>query len=138
MRNEYLCKAKRKDTGEWVIGYLVVDEQDESKTFVGYVFGTNEDGTPHDFDMVEVLSDTICRCTGFEDINGKLMFENDILEYSDAGYEGKLPIGTIVWGKAQWLIVWEHDEVMSDRNFRQDLYFFATQRQMSVVGNKCL
>lgn len=135
MRKEHLCKAVRVDTKEWVTGCLIVDEKDESKTFVGYVFGTNEDGTPHDFEVIEVMSNTICRCTGCKDVNCQLIFENDVVEYSNAGYEGKLPVGTIVWKEAQWIIEWKRDETMAAECFRQDLYFWATQRQISVIGN---
>lgn len=54
MNDRYLYRAKRTDNGEWVEGHLITDEQDEKKCFIGYVFGTNDDGTPHDFDVVAV------------------------------------------------------------------------------------
>ena len=50
MEDRYLFKAKRLDNGEWVEGNLITDEHDEKKCFIGYVFGTNDDGAPHDYD----------------------------------------------------------------------------------------
>lgn len=82
MEDRYLFRGKRIDTGEWVEGYLIVDEKDYSKYFIGYVFGTNEDGTPHDLDVVQVDPITICQCTGLKDKNGKLIWENDIVNGS--------------------------------------------------------
>ena len=83
MENRYLSRGKRIDNGEWVEGYLIVDEKDYSKYFIGYVLGTNEDGTPHDLDVVQVDPSTICRCTGIKDKSGRLIWENDIIECKD-------------------------------------------------------
>ena len=78
MEDRYLYRAKRKDDGEWVEGHLITDEQNKDKYFIGYVFGTDDDGTPHDFDVVSVDPSKICQCTEINDKNGKLIWENDI------------------------------------------------------------
>lgn len=78
MENRYLCRGKRIDNGEWAEGYLIVYEKDYSKYFIGYVLGTNEDGTHHDLDAAQVNPSTICQCTAMPDKNNKLIFENDI------------------------------------------------------------
>ncbi len=94
MENRYLYRSKRIDNGKWVEGYLIVDEKDYSKYFIGYVLGTNEDGTPHDLDAVQVDPSTICQCTAMPDKNKKLVFEHDIVWDSDerAFYE-------IIWNQ---------------------------------------
>ena len=106
MEDRYLFKAKRLDNGEWVEGNLITDEHDEKKCFIGYVFGTNDDGTPHDYDVVEVDKSTICQCTGLKDKNGKLIWENDIVKCVDVNAETEFfavvefgnPNGFYSWG----------------------------------------
>lgn len=92
-----LCKAKRCDTHEWIVGYHVHDEHDyilENLTM--RVRGTAELTNAH-----IVLPDTLSRCTGYHDKNGNLMFENDIFNWLDCwkyilryGYfSGKVGLG---------------------------------------------
>lgn len=81
MENRFLCRGKRIDTGEWAEGHLITDETDDSKCFIGYVIGTDEDGIPHDLDVVQVEPSTICQCTGYEGI-----YEKDIFQCDDERY----------------------------------------------------
>lgn len=75
MNDRYLFKAKRLDSGEWVTGNLVFSVYHKNDVCVGQ-YG-NEVG------IHEVDSSTICQCTGLKDKNGKLIWENDIIERLD-------------------------------------------------------
>lgn len=66
MENRYLFKAKRKDNGEWVQGYLYGIWE---KRYI--LWGMTND-IP---DMIEVDPSTICQCTGLKDKNSKLIWE---------------------------------------------------------------
>lgn len=83
MENRYLSSGKRIDNGEWVEGFpfLVND--------VSYILPHHNTGQPIHVDnllstSVEVSKDTICRCTGREDKNGKLIWENDIVKINNS------------------------------------------------------
>jgi hypothetical protein len=67
MEDRYLFRGKRIDNGEWVQGCLITDETEDSKRFIGYVIGTDEDGIPHDLDVVQVDPSTICKCVELKD-----------------------------------------------------------------------
>lgn len=71
MENRFLFRAKRKDNGEWTEGFLL-------KRWDGlWIFSIDEKFA----DLI--IPSTICQCTGLKDKNGKLIWENDIIECKD-------------------------------------------------------
>lgn len=86
MIREILFKAKRKDNGEWVVGNLITNERNENQKYIGYIFD-ERNGVIEDFDLVEVIPDTICQFTGLTDKNGQKIWENDIISISAYSYD---------------------------------------------------
>ena len=87
MENRYLFKAKRVyNGGEWVQGYYVKGLDVYGKE-VHLIFEPNtmfySSGETDGWYKVD--PSTICRCSGREDKNGNLIWENDIVKvkYSD-------------------------------------------------------
>lgn len=124
MEDKYLHKAKRTDNGEWVQGYLVYDKRDKMYriiTEINYSTGTclTADNAPR------VDSSTICQCTGLKDRNGKLIWENDIVNTQC----GK---AIVIWDKAEWRIKWIKDTI-----WRKDLHFWTNEDdwKCEIIGN---
>lgn len=75
MSEEILFKAKRKDNGEWVEGYIVHIKGTE----LYYIFTGQLDlkNIQPSFSRYEVKKDTICRFSGVHDSYGKKIWEYD-------------------------------------------------------------
>lgn len=77
MNDRYLYRAKRTDNGEWVTGTPLF-YQDGSMT----IYGQKQAQTVgfHIQNNGYCDRNTLCQCTGLRDKNGKLIWENDILD----------------------------------------------------------
>ena len=92
MQDRYLFRGKRIDNGEGVIGNCI-DDGVTGQVFIHTVGNSvnesdkvGEEGCLQ-FVAFEVAPSTICQCTGLKDKNGKLVWENDIVEYRDCTTE---------------------------------------------------
>ena len=101
MNDRYLCRAKRCDTGEWVIGYYV-SVLDMYKKEVHMIFEpttiftifyshVETDG------YVEVDPSTICQCSGKPDKNNNLIFENDLVNANGTVYVCRFDKDNFAW-----------------------------------------
>lgn len=93
MENRYLCRAKRLDNGECIIGYVVFQGERAD------IIQTERDGT---WRWYPVDKNTICQCTGWTDRDKALIFEHDVIAYldtysTDNGYTEADCIGEVVW-----------------------------------------
>lgn len=132
MEDRYLFRGKRSDTGEWVIGNLIqspffkgvrswISSEQEDKTRLRSISRTQAL-----WNSIEVDPSTICQCTGLNDKNGNLIWENDIVETQC----GK---AVVVWDKSEWRIKWIDDLI-----WRKDLHYWVNDNswRIEVIGNK--
>ena len=126
--NRYTFKAKRKDNGEWVYGYylemdnksLIVTGKETKK--VNYL-----NGYLYYWEQVEIDKETLCQCTGLQDIDGKDIFENDIISSNaNLGY-GKKQKKVEIISQVIYLIL--NDKTMSGLDTNQCSMF--TTRQLN-------
>ena len=83
MNDRYLYRAKLKDNGEWVEGYIVIYPSGRFDIHKKCM------EPPDALAVYEVDPSTICQCTGLKDKNGNLIWENDIVELYDRNTDYK-------------------------------------------------
>lgn len=74
MEDRYLFRGKRIDTGEWIVGSLLVDKQQDIDTGEQIEITGIYPSEYKDF-AKKIDPSTICQCTGLKDKNGKLIME---------------------------------------------------------------
>ena len=92
MNNRYICKAKRKDNGEWVEGYYARQSNHSCfKSSLKYQHFIYKD-ICLDFNLggleeIEVIPETVGQCTNKTDCKGKFIFSGDLLRFTDSDGE---------------------------------------------------
>lgn len=116
MKNRYLCRGKRVDTGEWVIGYLSYPHCMKKGNESYYFYAKDSLGF---YCRCVVAASTICQCTGYEGI-----YEKDI-------FEGEIGLFLIKWSDdtMEWIV----EEIYSSETI--PLYEFSP-KEIDVIGNE--
>lgn len=119
MENRYLYRAKRLDNGKWIYGDLVHSVYKKYDTCVGqYGNGVG---------MHTVDTNTICQCTGIKDKNGKLIWENDIVNCMDAEC-----CGYIGWNESE--AGFYFNVLLEDGRFEEE-HIYDYQDCIEAIGN---
>ena len=95
MNDRYLFRAKRIDNGEWIEGGFC--KSSDGRT---YMVGVSKRGY---IDGLEVIPETICQCTGLKDKNGKLIWENDILNSGNLVVTWREELASYCLTKKGWM-----------------------------------
>ena len=118
MENRYFYRGKRIDNGKWEQGYLYGIWERR------YILWGMTNDIP---DMVEVDPSTICQCTEIKDKNGKLIFENDVvncLAEDCCGYIG--------WNESE--AGFYFNTLLEDGGFEEE-HIYDYQDCMEGIGN---
>lgn len=134
---EVLFKAKRKDNGEWVEGYVVAYPSGKAE-----IHKISKE-LPDILLKCEIAPSTLCQYTGLTDKNDKKIWENDILRYSydydgspflKDGEEIKYRVGAVFW--SEWRGSWAVCGRGNKKCTNNDVFKYnRNPNRTEVIGN---
>lgn len=135
MKNRDLCRGKRLDNGEWVEGNIIqIGDAEEGweaiiiPTMNSNMFTKHEPNELLGFEnWFRIDPSTICKCTGLKDKNGKLIWENDIVNCMDAEC-----CGYISWNESE--AGFYFNVLLEDGRFEEE-HIYDYQDGMEIIGN---
>ena len=125
MKDRYLFRGKRTDNGEWVHGYFMMSEPSQFTKKTRPVIIDSQSGIAEYVDPA-----TIGQCTGIDDKHGWLIFEGDLLQWSE---DGDSEIGEVLWKTGGWAIFFgEHVNFMESELLDADT---GERIGWEIIGN---
>ena len=131
MNDRYLYRAKRIDNGEWVEGLLTI------MWGQFHIINPDDENTAYPID-----ESTICQCTGLNDKNGNLIWENDIVRFQFDNDDCSFPntdikkrIGKVFFSdfRASWSIAMGRN---GSKCLNNDLFKYVQNgNRVEIIGN---
>ena len=104
---EILFRGKRKDNGEWVVGYLLIGANGNPYIIPLEIARYVHSGDTCVGTFYLVDPSTVGQLTGLTDKNGKKIFEGDVVKFTDSPF-GYSYTGAVCFNEGSFCIKYEY------------------------------
>ena len=130
---EILFRGKKKETGEWIEGSLVLDKFKDLEACI------RDFGREYHF----VDPETVGQYIGLTDNGGKRIFEGDIIEISETGYTPQTILGKVIyhgnafkiWTMCEYYEKGLFYDFKTEDKFDEGHAIITLKRKFFVIGN---
>ena len=131
-------RGKSLSTGEWVYGYYFVDVQETDDRMCYETLHLIQTPYGDHYQAIEVDPKTVGQYTNYDDMNGKEIYDSDIIQIKMRKKYGHQQEGTAIYGKVEYGEIYIKDNTLyqfSTFHIKNTSIPYVIKMEGEIIGN---